>query len=190
MGRFKPVLLGLGAGLIALSPCAAQPLSTTEEIGQVLSRGEAARAAHDGRALMAAAIRLRQLGARPVEGAPNLVVQWRKQAMALGARSPATPPFRGRILGPAYRYGEIAPHERFRTQQSFIAGQVAEVLVTPISKASLHLNVTDDAGQSVCVTSSGAGKLACRWAPRFSGSADIVIENADQSVASYYLVLK
>lgn len=164
---------------------AATPAS---EVSQALSDGMAAEARGDAPALMAAAVKLETLGARPAEGEGDLAVAWKIKASAMGAKASDAPPWRGRLLGPAYRQGTLAANASFETRQSFIAGQKADISVESEMDA-LELKVWDDDGKPVCQVTTSARLLGCRWIPSFSGPSTITIANRKAEPARYILVI-
>lgn len=192
ISRITAVGWMIAATVLLSPPAEGQDLHSAtlaDRVAQALVQGEAARLQRNGPALMEAAKRLRQLNAAPADGGEDLGQVWLNEARALGVRVKAPPQFRGRILGPAYRRGQLAGHERFVTQQSFAAGEAAEILLTASQKAIVSLEVTDDFGQSICPERSGSARLTCRWLPRFSGAAKISIRNPSDDAATYFLVL-
>jgi hypothetical protein len=183
------VCAALLSGFAPATGGAALEKSPAQEVSDVLEAGLNGGPPARGAVLMARAKRLQVLNARPLAGTDDLARRWRGEARASGAPAPLTGVFRGRILGPAYRFGALRPHDRFQTQQSVMAGKPAEILVTPLGKSSLSLSVTDDAGQVVCPAAISSARISCRWLPRFSGSIDIVITNPAAASADYILVL-
>ncbi|ADU12263.1 hypothetical protein Astex_0575 [Asticcacaulis excentricus CB 48] len=138
---------------------------------------------------MQAAVTLRKIGARPIEGEPDLANLWAERARLLGTKETKLPLWRGRVLGPAYRYGELAANARFRTRQSFIAGQKANVVVEPQGGVKLELAVSDDTGAPVCQVSASSKSLGCQWVPTFTGTNDIDIVNIENRPVRFYLIL-
>lgn len=161
----------------------------SDQLATALRAGFEAEDRDDGKALMQAAITLRQIGARPVEGEPDLADLWDERARLLGTKETRLPLWRGRVLGPAYRYGELAANARFTTRQSFIAGQKANVVVEPRGGVKLELAVNDDAGAPVCQVSASSKTLGCQWVPTFTGTNVIDIVNTEARPVRFYLIL-
>lgn len=161
----------------------------SDQLANALRRGFEADERGDGKALMQAAIALRQIGARPGEGEPDLAILWAERARSLGTKAIRLPLWRGRVLGPAYRYGELAANGRFTTRQSFIAGQKANVVVEPRGGVKLELSVNDDTGAPVCQVSASTKTLGCQWVPTFTGTNVIDIVNIETRPVRFYLIL-
>jgi hypothetical protein len=174
-----PLVLLLLVTLSAATPSA--------QVGEAVSAGFAAEARNDAPALMRAATRLQALGAHPVDGQADLAADWKARALALGAKPSDDPVWRGRLLGPAYRQGTLAPNGRFETRQSFIAGQKADVSVEA-GNVALELSVSDEDGKAVCQVTNATRSLGCRWVPPFTGPNTIAITNTQAVTARYVLV--
>lgn len=174
-------------GLIALESRA--QTAPSSQLAEALRAGLIADTGGDMKGLMKAAVRLHQLGARPVEGEPDLVQVWADKARAAGVKVPAFHQWRGRVLGPAYRRGELQAGGRFSTRQSFIAGQTADVAVEPVGMVQLGLGVRDDEGKSVCEVNASRPPLGCRWVPSFTAISIITISNPEPRPVKFYLIL-
>ena len=76
----------------------------------------------------------------------------------------AGPTWRGRVLGPAFRRGMLAPGETVRTEQLFMAGQQATVAVAVAKGSAVRLAVKGRDANAVCERDS----VDCRWQPIFT----------------------
>jgi hypothetical protein len=163
--------------------------TSSADLAEALRMGFAAEASADADDLMKAAVRLRQLGGQPAEGETDLAELWGKMAKAMGAKVPLEPDLRGRVLGPAYRVGELPAGGRFSTRQSFIAGLRADVAVEPVGSVQLELGVNDGEGKPVCRVHASRKILGCRWVPTVTEVNEIIIINSDTRPVKFYLIL-
>ncbi|OYZ09721.1 MAG: hypothetical protein B7Y36_12185 [Novosphingobium sp. 28-62-57] len=127
--------------------------------------------------------RLDALGARPLDAGADPVAQWRARA-----EMPKTPPYRGRVLGPAYKAGMLNPGDTVRLPQLFDGGRAARVAVATADKAPLDFTVLDREAKPVCPPAKARSK-ECSWTPLFSGRFEIVLSNSSANAAGYYLVI-
>ena len=81
---------------------------------------------------------LDSFGARPMAGEADPVATWRSKAAM-----PKTPPYRGRVLGPAYKAGMLNPGATVRLPQLFDGGRSARVAVATPGQAGLDFTVLD-----------------------------------------------
>jgi hypothetical protein len=124
-------------------------IDPSEQVAIALSEGSNARLKRhiDKTKLLHAIEVLVRLGARPADdNETDIVAVWRAESGA----PPADSVYRGRILGPAYRSGLVAPKMPVDTEQLFLAGQLASLSVAPSKGARLKLTVTNGAGDSIC----------------------------------------
>jgi len=169
----------------ATGPVAITPVERT---AAALYRGDRALAAGDGADLAAAATTLAALGAHPLDdAAPALDAAWWGEARRLG-QGDSQAPYRGRVLGPAYRRASLAPGELSTSEQSFLSGQRAEIAIVPAAGADLALAVTDAAGKDVCRRPVGAPRTVCRWHPVFTARYRIAVANTGTRAGGFYLV--
>lgn len=162
---------------------AAEVDDPVENAAQALARGAAAEAAGDGRAMLAAARAVEALGLR---GDNSPASRWRELARAKGVRD-AAPPYRGRVLGPAFREGLLAPGAVLNTDQLFLAGQKAVVAVVPqpARQLSLHIVARD---RRICDQPDAGPRASCTWVPLFTDRVQISVVNRGKAPARYYLV--
>jgi len=123
------------------------------------------------------------LGARPAEGLDDRLAGWRRTAGSL-----REPPMRGRVLGPAYRNGQLSPGASVRLAQLFDGGRAARVAVAAPGKGALDFIVLDADNKPVCPPAS-VGTQLCQWTPLYSGRYEIVLVNRGLKPAGYYLVI-
>ncbi len=184
----KPLTL-MGCALLA--GCATQAVETASIPAPMPERAEAvaqllveAQGLQDQpKRLGTTLARLDALGARPLEAAADPVAQWRAQAVM-----PKTPPYRGRVLGPAYKAGMLNPGDTVRLPQLFDGGRAARVAVATADKAPLDFTVLDREAKPVCPPAKARSK-ECSWTPLFSGRFEIVLSNSSANAAGYYLVI-
>lgn len=175
-------LLLLGADDAALP--ARDPVTQT---AQALADGAAAEDKGDARALAGAARLLDALGAHPAEGTPDTTGAFRATATARGI--PATPPLRGRALGPAYREGVLAAGASLATSQLFLAGQKAVVALVPANGGTLAMRVGEaGAANAICERAVSAPRGGCAWLPLFTRRVEIRITNRHSAPIRYWLV--
>ena len=193
----KPLAIVTLAGAIALASCAtnaqhsgraapvrealAIPADPAEGVAKLLA--EADRAQGDPQRLGLILAALDSLGARAMPGEPDPVAQWRAKAV-----TPDTPPYRGRVLGPAYKAGMINPGATVRLPQLFDGGRSARVAVATPGQAALDFTVLDGEAKPVCPPAK-ARTRECMWTPLFSGRFEIVLTNPSSNAAGYYLVI-
>jgi hypothetical protein len=175
--------------LAMLIASSAQALPASVTLAEALRAGSAAEADGDAKGMMQAAMRLHRLGAHPVEGEPDLARIWADKAQALGVAPAATRPWRGRVLGPAYRSGVLPAGAQFTTRQSFVAGQRADVTVQPVEGAQLALAVSEGDSKMVCAVSASREALGCRWVPTVTDINVITVTNPGPHAGRFYLIL-
>lgn len=170
---------------LAASQAPDADMTPVAQVADALAAGE--QAADEGRAepLMAAAERLRRLGARPAGEDDDAAARWRRQAIAAGAASPA--PLRGRLLGPAYRSGSIAPGQSISTEQIFLAGQRAEVAIVSQGAGTLTMRI-GEGDTPICERRVAAPRGGCSWIPTFTRRVEIRLSNPSAQPLRYWLV--
>lgn len=131
-----------------------------------------------GRNLREAAATLAAAGARPVE-TEDLRLAW--------SRGAPTRPLRGRALGPGYRRMLLEPHSSLRLEQTFLAGQRAQIEIVAWDHASFQLEVKDDEGKAVCVTTR---TTKCTWLPAWTTRYRVDLTNPGTKAGTYFLVFQ
>lgn len=128
--------------------------------------------------LRVAAATLVAIGAHPV-ATEDLGSIW--------SRGASSQPLRGRALGPAYRRMLIEPRSSLRLEQTFLAGQRAQIEIVAWDHASFHLEVKDDEGKAVCVTTRTA---KCTWLPAWTTRYRVDLTNPGTKAGTYFLVFQ
>ena len=162
----------------AVAPVADQPAA---HIARLLAEADAAQ--DDPRALGRAIAMLDAYGARPLDPEADPVAAWRSTA-----HMPQPPPYRGRLLGPAYKAGQLPPGTSVRLPQLFNGGRIARVAVATPAQAAIEFAVLDAEARPVCPPAR-ARNPECTWTPLYSGRFEIVLSNSSASAAGYYLVI-
>ncbi len=193
----KPFALTVLACVAALGGCAAKTqsadrevpvrvvltnsLGPTEAVATLLAEADSSQGDPQKLGMILAA--LDSFGARAMPGEPDPVANWRARAVM-----PDTPPYRGRVLGPAYKAGMLNPGATVRLPQLFDGGRSARVSVATPGQAALDFTVLDGEARPVCPPAK-ARTRECMWTPLFSGRFEIVLTNPSSKAAGYYLVI-
>lgn len=180
--RTRPLL---GAAALAVGVAAhAQPggeLLSTRVAALLAAADDAANgSAKARRALPSLLDALARFGAHPAAG-DDAVAEWRETA---GLRGDSRGVWRGRVLGPAYHRGALAPAAAFRTEQLFLAGEQASVSVATSPKSPVRMTVSSS-GASPCARLGNA----CAWLPIFTQRYTITVENQSKAPVRYYVVI-
>lgn len=170
---------GRGVSVGAAIPAGAGRAATA---AQILAEADAAQDQPQRLGALIAA--LDTMGARPAADQADPVAPWR-----LRAQMPRTAPYRGRVLGPAYRAGTLDPGGSVRLPQLFDGGRAARVAVATRGQAALDLIVLDTEARPVCPPGRTPSR-ECNWTPLFSSRFEIVLTNASGTAATYYLVIE
>lgn len=157
---------------------ASEPASAVAEL---LAAAEAAQGQPARLGAIIAA--LDTFGARPADGGADPVSEWRNRA-----EMPRTPPYRGRVLGPAYKAGMLDPGKTVRLPQLFDGGRAARVAVATPGQGGLDFTVLDGEAKPVCPPAKARSRQ-CTWTPIYSGRFEIVLSNSSANPAGYYLVI-
>ena len=96
-------------------------------------------------------------------------------------------PYRGRLLGPAYVRGELAPGERWTSAQTFKSGEPSTLAVSHKGAGPVSISVSDQRERSVCST-AGSTPPSCRFTPLYTQRYSIELVNEGTSRAVYFLV--
>ena len=170
--------------LLLLLPVAvwSEPNGSAEHAASILKSADEALVTRDGRKEQRRALTmLDRIGAAPHDSDASDTLQDLRKA----ARLKSVPPMRGRLLGPAYRRGELGVGQQLQIQQLFAAGQPAEAAVLGAKNAPFSLTVRQEEETPVCEKSW----RSCKWQPQFTRRYTITIRNEGQASARYYLVL-
>lgn len=153
-----------------------------------LTLGAEAERARNARALMKAAVMLEASGARPQPGEADLAKDWRALASKLGAKPPRALLYRGRTLGPAYRRGQLGAGAGTVLEQTFSAGQRAQVSLVSGRGAALSLRIADDEGAERCARKLDKARAECAWLPVWTARHRIELRNLGHATVSYFLL--
>jgi hypothetical protein len=96
-------------------------------------------------------------------------------------------PYRGRLLGPAYVRGELAPGERWTSAQTFKSGEPSTLAVSHKGVGPVSISVSDQRARSVCKTAESRPP-SCRFTPLYTQRYSIELVNEGRSRAVYFLV--
>ena len=185
MKRAALMLACLAANGCAMHPTevavAYDPSQPVAAVAQLLAEAEAAQDNPKRLGILLAT--LDGLGAHPTPGHADPVSAWRSNA-----KMPQTQPFRGRVLGPAYKAGMLDPGKSVRLPQLFDGGRAARVAVATPGQAGLDFTVLDGEARPVCPPGKARNRQ-CTWTPIYSGRFEIVLSNPTTNAAGYYLVI-
>lgn len=157
------------------------PAQPAAAVAQLLAQADSAQNNPERLGMLLATID--GLGARPAPDAADPIPAWRSRAVM-----PQTPPFRGRVLGPAYKAGMLDPGKSVRLPQLFDGGRAARVAVATPGKAGLDFTVLDGEAKPVCPPGNARNRQ-CTWTPLYSARFEIVVTNPSSNAAGYYLVI-
>ena len=136
----------------------------------VSSQGQAMRTRAAGQALLAT-------GARPLEG-DDLAKRWAGNG---------APRYRDRALGPGYRTVAVTAGGTAHFEQTFLAGQRAQIAIVPLNHALFALSVKDDQG-SVSCAAPPSGR--CAWVPLWTARYAIDVVNPGRTTGHYLMVVQ
>lgn len=186
--RHLPAMLtGLALVAVACTPLPMAQASDVPEpravrIADALAEAEAAHDTGANERLSLLVSALQASGTAPRDQAEtDMVAQWSQTA---GLQ---TIPYRGRLLGPAYVRGELAPGESWRSAQTFKSGVPSTLAVSHKGAGPVRMKVSDQRERLVCAPGNGA-KPACRFTPLYTQRYDIELINEGVGRAVYYLV--
>ena len=185
------------ATALALSACATTPQQASLQPGEFMGGDEVETAARllaiasneqdPGSLRMGQAVRaLYTMGVSLEDGADaseDLLAQWHAEMP-----ESSQPPLRGRLLGPAYRSGMLAPGEFLETRQLFDGGKPARVTFSAAANSPLEVTIKDNSERTICKTDPG-NPSSCRWTPPFSGRYAIKVENRGVETVRYFMVI-
>ncbi|MGV3510474.1 MAG: hypothetical protein ACO1OX_00585 [Novosphingobium sp.] len=156
-------------------------MAPAEAVATLLAQADSAQGDPERLGTIIAA--LDTFGPRTLPGTADVVAEWRTKAAM-----PKTPPYRGRVLGPAYKAGMLNPGATVRLPQLFDGGRSARVAIATPGQAPLDFTVLDGEAKPVCPPAK-ARTRECMWTPLFSGRFEIVLTNPSSNAAGYYLVI-
>lgn len=183
------------AAVLTASACASAPAVSSAgaapetnvavRLANALADAADAEARGDTRTLAKAVQIIDGSGSRPLEASPtDPVPAWRD-----AARGEASPPYRGRPLGPGYRSGKLGVGGRESFSQLFLSGTGATIALSAPTGDKLALRVLDPQAKPICTDESGRGGL-CKWIPLFTQRYTIEVMNRGAGDARYFLVVQ
>lgn len=159
-----------------------QAISRATRISQLLTRADAASSRGDVKTLSDIVTVLVNSGVGPVEGeAQDPIPGWIRQAEMTGT------PMRGRLLGPGFVRGQLAPGESWRREQTFFSGKPSTLSVTASGAGKVRMRIVDSAMRTVCQRASSMQK-PCEFTPIYTQRYRIELTNEGNGNAIYYLV--
>lgn len=173
------------ASVPAGSAEAASELSVAVRLANALADAADAAGRGDTKSLAKAVQLIDGSGSHPLEASPSdPLPAWRA-----AARGDATPPYRGRPLGPGYRSGKLGVGGRESFSQLFLSGSAATIALSAPTGDKLALRVLDPQSKPICTDESGRGGL-CKWVPLFTQRYTIEVMNRGAGDARYFLVVQ
>jgi hypothetical protein len=178
----------LGCSNAAISPVQASSAQTeisaprASRIAQALAEAEEAHETGRNESLVMLVNSLRASGlSLRDEGGVDMLDTWSR-----AAGIEATP-FRGRLLGPAYVRGELAPGEVWRSAQTFKSGVPSTLAVSHRGAGPVRIKVSDQSSRPVCSPASSR-EPQCRFTPLYTQRYEIELVNEGAGRAVYFLV--
>ncbi|MEL7318454.1 MAG: hypothetical protein AAFN04_07415 [Pseudomonadota bacterium] len=161
---------------------ASEKASRATTIATRLAKGEQAYEVGDQDTLADIVTALSASRIRPLDASQTDTL-----AMWQGASGAQLPPFRGRLLGPAYVRGELAPGEVWRSAQTFKSGEASTLSVSHKGLGPVRMTVSDAKARKVCAERRMKSP-ACRFTPMFTQRYEIELTNEGDENAVYFLV--
>lgn len=163
---------------------------THQRVIALITAGEDARARNDVQALLQTAQTLRDIGAHPVTGTEDLAKNWTVVAESMRTDEALTPPFRGRVSGPAYKKEDLAPAGSDTIEDIYYAAEQAQLTLETLSGARLTWSVyeADNADSPICQSQGETRQQACRFTPLWTAKYKIRITNDSAQDASYLFI--
>ena len=161
---------------------APKPATRAGMVAAKLAEAEEAFDAGDKAVLAELVAALKMSGVRTLEPA-----QSDQLAMWQNASGAPSTPYRGRLLGPAYVRGELAPGEIWRSAQTFKSGEASTLSVSHKGSGPIRMMVSDAKARAVCNPST-VTKPPCQFTPMFTQRYNIELTNEGSEDAVYFLV--
>ena len=152
--------------------------------------GEDARESNDVQVLLQTAQTLRDIGAHPVTGTEDLAKNWTVAAETMRTDEASTPPFRGRVSGPAYKKEDLLPAGSDTIEDIYYAAEQAELTLETLRGERLTWSVyeADNADAPICQSKGETRQQACRFTPLWTAKYEIRITNDSAQDASYLFI--
>lgn len=175
-------LIAVACAPVPMAQASDEPLPRAARIAQALAEAESAHDSGEHERLSQLVSVLQANGTTPQrEGEADMVAQWSQTAGL------EVVPYRGRLLGPAYVRGELAPGESWRSAQTFKSGVPSTLAVSHKGAGPVRMKVSDQRERLVCAPGA-AREPACRFTPLYTQRYEIELVNEGTGRAVYYLV--
>lgn len=161
---------------------AQEPLSRATRLAEALAGAETAHGEGRTDRLMQLVSTLKASGLSPHDQQTDDIVDKWSQAVGMDPT-----PFRGRLLGPAYVRGELAPGETWKSAQTFKSGEPSTLAVSHRGAGPVRITVSDQRARTVCRPGSKPSP-ECRFTPMYTQRYDIELFNEGTGRAVYFLV--
>lgn len=161
-----------------------------QRVIELIIAGEKFRAKNDVQALLQTAQTLRDMGAHPVTGTEDLAKNWTVMAEAMRTDEAVSPPFRGRVNGPAYRKEDLLPAGAETIEDIYYAAEQAELTLETLRGTQLTWSVyeADNADEPMCQSKGETRTQSCRFTPLWTAKYKIRIINDSAQDASYLFI--
>ena len=184
MGPLVVALLMAGCASVPPPPLAL-PAPTGDPLNDAAALLAMADSTDDPRLRAPLIERLDALDVRLADGAgDDPLARWRNEYQASGAA-----PWRGRALGPAYRRARVAPGEKLRIEQVFLAGERARIAAEASGGGQVALAINNPRSEAVCQRQL-APRGNCNWLPIYTERFSIELENTGSQPASVFIVFR
>lgn len=166
----------------AATPQSLVPQQRASRIAQSLAQAETAFDQAERARLSELVSGLYASGLTPLgESQTDLLGKW---AAASGDRAM---PYRGRLLGPAYVRGELAPGEVWTSAQTFKSGEPSTLAVSHKGSGPVSISVSDQTQRRVCKADRSRSP-SCSFTPLYTQRYSIELVNQGSARAVYFLV--
>ena len=95
---------------------------------------------------------------------------------------------RERVLGPAYRAVTLAPGGALHLEQTFLAGQRAQIVAAAIGPGAIELTVDEGEGRRSCPTQNRRAR--CDWIPTATTRISIDLYNRAAAADRFVIILR
>ena len=165
-----------------VAPAPSGGMTSTERLANDLIEADTAFAANQMERLAEHVRAIELAGARPFDPPGEAALQaWRS------ALPPEQRPMRGRVLGPAYISGRLAPGGKLRPEQVMLGGKPVSVAAGTAPRTGLRLRIARADGNMVC-EQSPAHARECRFIPAYTQRYRIELVNSGARDARYHIV--
>ena len=168
----------IAALLVLAAGSAGKPDEPVDRVADALVRGFSAGGHARAATQRRAAAVLTGENAHAMVGSEDVAAGW-------GGRQPA---YRMRALGPAYRGVTLAPGQALHLEQTFLAGQRAQVVAASGGRAPFELTIDDGEGRRPCPTQDRRAR--CDWIPTATTRIAIDLYNRGSASDRFVIVLR